>query len=411
MMWARRRLDIGWADFLYAACLCLLPAPMRRARRIEERWAGAASALVCLSVRSGFDLLLRALQLPRGSEVLMSAVNVQGMFDIVRAHGLVAVPLDIDGDSLRPAARQLRAAVSPASRMLVAAHLFGAEAELAEVRAAARAHGLLVVEDRAQAFSGIPGAMPPNCDATLTSFGPIKRATALGGAVVAVRDARLGERMRRMEQRYARQSRARFARRLGKFALLRLASGRWTFAALVRLIAAAGRDGDAWLQGAARSFGAGGIEQLRRRPAAAQAALLARRIERFDAAAAARQRRRGAQLAARLGADGIAVAGCRAPRHEFDLFAVRARAPQRLIAHLRRHGFDAAMRGSLAVLDAPPGRAALEPAAARRMMAETVFLPVYDAMPDAEIERLAALLRGACSAAPRTAADPAQGGT
>ena len=45
--------------------------------------------MATLSVRSGLDLMLQALALPRGSEVLMSAVTIADMAAVVAAHGLV----------------------------------------------------------------------------------------------------------------------------------------------------------------------------------------------------------------------------------------------------------------------------------------------------------------------------------
>jgi dTDP-4-amino-4,6-dideoxygalactose transaminase len=36
--------------------------------------------LVCLSVRTGFDLVLRALNLPAGSEILVTDINIPDMF-------------------------------------------------------------------------------------------------------------------------------------------------------------------------------------------------------------------------------------------------------------------------------------------------------------------------------------------
>ena len=60
---------------------------------------------VFLSVRTALDLLLEAWALPRGSEVLMSAVTIPDMVAIVRHHGLVPVPVDLDMRRLAPTAR------------------------------------------------------------------------------------------------------------------------------------------------------------------------------------------------------------------------------------------------------------------------------------------------------------------
>ena len=395
-MWVRRRLDIGWGELLYARLRCALPASERdraRARaRIEAPWTGDTQALVCLSVRTGFDLLLRALDLPKGSEVLMSAINVPGMFRLVAAHGLTPIPLDIDGDSLRPSADQMRRAITPRTRMVVVAHLFGTRLDLSDLRTLAEQHGLLVVEDLAQAFDGVPSALPPGCDVALWSFGPIKRATALGGAVAAVRDPALADRMRGIEAGYAMQSRWRYLLRVVKYAGLKVVSYRLPFRAFVKCLTLTGHDHDAWLQRRVRSFDDASFpDALRRRPCAPLLALLNLRLRRFDVGAAARQRERGERLASLL-RDVCQVIGCNAAFHGFDLFAIRVDRPQCVIAGLRRHGFDAGMRGSLVVCST--GRAGPEPERARRLLDEMVFLPLYRAMPEREVERLAALATG-----------------
>ena len=57
---------------------------------------------MCLSVRSAWDLLLHVLAWPAGSEVIVSAITHPDMITILRAHGLVPVPVDVDLDTLAP---------------------------------------------------------------------------------------------------------------------------------------------------------------------------------------------------------------------------------------------------------------------------------------------------------------------
>jgi hypothetical protein len=55
---------------------------------VENLWSPAIDALVCLSVRSGLDLLLSALQYPKG-QILVSTVTIRDMVRIIEHHGLV----------------------------------------------------------------------------------------------------------------------------------------------------------------------------------------------------------------------------------------------------------------------------------------------------------------------------------
>ena len=51
--------------------------------------------LLTVSVRTAFDAILYVLNLPIGSEVVMTAVNIPDMVKMIRAHGLIPVPVDI----------------------------------------------------------------------------------------------------------------------------------------------------------------------------------------------------------------------------------------------------------------------------------------------------------------------------
>ncbi len=132
-MKVRKRLDIGWRDLFWGASWTCFP---RRhvgvLRHVEETWSHGShddDTLVCLSVRSGFDLLWETLQLPPQSEVLISALTIPDMAKIVQSHGLLPVPVDLDVGTATPDIASLRRAITPASRAIVVAHLFGADSD------------------------------------------------------------------------------------------------------------------------------------------------------------------------------------------------------------------------------------------------------------------------------------------
>lgn len=391
-MWIRRHLDIGWTDIAWASRHSLLPAAAdaNARRRLESAWAGTSEAIACLSVRTGLDLLLRALALPPGSEVLMSALNVPGMFRVVEAQGLVPVPLDL-GPNLAPCAATVRNATTAKSRAVVVAHLFGARADLRPIRAFAQERGLFVIEDRAQAFDGLPAGVPDDCDAALYSFGTIKTATAFGGAMLTVRDQALAERVRSLESTLSPQRRWTYLARLLKFAAAKMLTGQRAYAALLKALAIAGRDADAWIQTTTAGFPTNGLlAQIRHRPSTPNLALMERRIARFDHARANRQRQRGICLTAFLGPD-FPVAGD-PTTHTFDLFPLRLGNPETVQAALRKAGFDAAMRGSMttapSLMQNPPATTN-----AKHLLDEILFLPLYPAIPDEELHRMASVVR------------------
>ncbi|MGH7424876.1 MAG: DegT/DnrJ/EryC1/StrS family aminotransferase, partial [Candidatus Methylomirabilales bacterium] len=177
-MYARHRLDISVGQLLFALGASLVERDEAGiAERIEKAWSGEGDALVCLSVRSGFDLLLQALALPPGSEILVSAVTIPDMVRVIEGHGLRAIPVDLDLDTLAPSLQLLERAVSERSRAILVAHLFGGLVDLAPIAGFARRHDLLLLEDAAQGFVGPASTGDPAADISMFSFGPIKTST------------------------------------------------------------------------------------------------------------------------------------------------------------------------------------------------------------------------------------------
>ncbi len=196
-MWSRKRLDIGWSDLAVGAVRACFPPDSARAERgVAAPWPEPDKMLPCLSVRSGFDLLLSALALPAGSEVLVSAITIADMVRIIEEHGLAPVPVNLAPQRMAPEMEHWQAAVTPATKAILVAHLMGGRVEMEPVLEFARRHGLLVFEDCAQAFAGTQYQGHAESDASMFSFGVIKSSTALGGAVLRVRDAELLRRMR-----------------------------------------------------------------------------------------------------------------------------------------------------------------------------------------------------------------------
>ena len=72
------------------------------------------------------------------------------------------------------------------AKVLIVAHLFGCRLQFDHLVDAAHEAGLIVVEDCAQAFNGRGYPGHPKSDVVMFSFGPLKNATALGGALVRV---------------------------------------------------------------------------------------------------------------------------------------------------------------------------------------------------------------------------------
>ena len=168
----------------------------------EAEFAAYCGARHCVGVASGtaaLSLALVAAGIGPGDEVIIPAHTfVASALGAIHA-GATPVFCDVLEDTglLDPAAAD--AAVTPATRAIVAVHLYGQAADMHGLRAVAQRHGLFLLEDAAQAhgatFDGVrAGALG---DAAAFSFYPSKNLGALGdGGAVVTGDPALATRLR-----------------------------------------------------------------------------------------------------------------------------------------------------------------------------------------------------------------------
>lgn len=359
----RLRLDISWADLAAA----ITPVRGEAKANIAALWPGR-SALPSLSVRTAFDALLQTLAIAPGDEIVMSAVNIDSMAEIVRAHGAKPVPADIDVATLAPTSDSVRAVLSSRTRLILIAHLFGARVPMATY-SAIKPPGALLVEDCAQGWGGgYRGAI--EADVSLFSFGPIKRRTALGGAVAVFADDALAGRCAAVESGYPRLSEGWFLRRAAKFAALKFVSTPWLYGLVMNAINLVTGDAERVIGAAARGFPAGDlIRRLRMRPPHRLLHLLARRLEQVEDDAP----RLAAAREVLAGLDpGMTSLGANAPSHHFWLLPLLVADPAAASRALSAHGFDAT-RGTTSL------RALIDGAHptphAQRLISQILYLP------------------------------------
>ncbi|MBU4270509.1 MAG: DegT/DnrJ/EryC1/StrS family aminotransferase [Planctomycetes bacterium] len=392
-MWSRKRLDIGWKDLLAGVFhVCFPPVPASVCRRVEALWPAAEQTLACLSVRSGLDLLLGALVLPRGSEVLVSAITIPDVIRIVEHHGLVPAPVDLAPEATAPSIDQWRRAINPATKAILVAHLFGGRVDMEPILDLAQRHGLLVFEDCAQAFAGTTYQGHPRADASMFSFGVIKSSTALGGAVLRVRDESVLERMRQRQTTYPLQSRWRYLQRLIKYAGMKLLACRPICGAFAHACRAIGFDYDRWVNRAARGFpGDALLTQIRRQPSAPLLAVLERRLRNYNVRRWQRHTEKGRTLANLL-KKSVSCPGADTVPHTYWVFPVVVDAPKCLMEHLVRAGFDATQGQSLCVVPPPGDRPSSRAVVAEQLLANIIFLPFYPELTATESKRIAEIV-------------------
>lgn len=134
------------------------------AKALEREMAdlcGARHAVACSSGTAALHLAVVATAPDPGDEIITTPMTDFGTVAPIVAQNAVPVFADVDplSGNLDPAA--VRAAITPRTRAIMAVHLFGAAAALDELRTIADEHGLMLIEDCAQAWLGeLPDGRP-----------------------------------------------------------------------------------------------------------------------------------------------------------------------------------------------------------------------------------------------------------
>lgn len=195
------RFEAGFGDALHEVLGRGWYVKGEQVRAFESEWAAFCGVAHCVGVGNGLDaltLVLRAwIELGRlapGDEVILPANTFIATALAVSQAGLVPVLVDPDAGDGNLSVAAAAAAITPRTRVLLPVHLYGRLADMEGFRALAQAHGLLLLEDAAQAHgAGLHGRAAGGFgDAAAFSFFPGKNLGALGdGGAVVTDDAEL----------------------------------------------------------------------------------------------------------------------------------------------------------------------------------------------------------------------------
>ena len=323
---------------------------------------------------------------------------------IALAHDLKAVGADLNWKTLAPSVDEIEAKITPQTRAIVLAHLMGGRFDLDEIAELARRYHLMLIEDCAQSYVGNRHQGSPMANVSMFSFGSIKTNTALGGAVMVIRDPALKIAMEENHDDWPIQSRSTYFGRVLKYGSVKTIST-WPVAAIIRFVfRASGKNHDSMAAGMAKGFsGRDFYARIRHRPSRALLNLLSRRIQRFDSSVIQRRRTRGEHLARIIASQNsrIRPLGVDSVDSTHWVFAILVENPQELTQHLWDLGFDATTSSSLKSVQPARGYASVNNrmiasnqtsrlASCEQILRHIVFLPTDFPMPNREIERLGA---------------------
>jgi dTDP-4-amino-4,6-dideoxygalactose transaminase len=171
------------------------------AKELEKTVAAYSGCAAAVGVSSGTDAILAGLMargVGAGDEVITTPFTFFATAGCVSRLGAKPVFVDILPDTFNIDPAKIEAAITPRTKAIVPVHLYGQMADMDEILAVARKHGLPAIEDAAQAIGATYKGRKAGSMGTMgcLSFYPTKNLGGIGdGGMILTQDKDLAARL------------------------------------------------------------------------------------------------------------------------------------------------------------------------------------------------------------------------
>ena len=166
---------------------------------------GTRHAIATSSGTAALHLALLAHGIGPGDEVITTSFTMVATVNSILYVGARPVFADVDAATFNLDPRTIEPLITPRTRAILPVHLYGGPCDMAAIMAIAQAHGLLVIEDAAQAIgASIDGTMVGSFGTAAFSLYATKNVTSGEGGVVTTDSDEIADRVRLLRSHGAR---------------------------------------------------------------------------------------------------------------------------------------------------------------------------------------------------------------
>ncbi|NCC49861.1 MAG: UDP-4-amino-4-deoxy-L-arabinose aminotransferase [Spartobacteria bacterium] len=187
------------ADVLRSGWITTGPHNAEFERQVCNK-TGCAHAVALASATAGMHLLLKALNIGPGDEVITPSMTWVSTPNLITLAGAKAVFVDVDRDTLMTSRKLIESHITERTKLIVPVHFAGAPADMDPIRSLARERGIALAEDAAHAigteYKDVPIGKTGTC---IFSFHPIKNITTGEGGMFCTDDPALADRIRQLK--------------------------------------------------------------------------------------------------------------------------------------------------------------------------------------------------------------------
>lgn len=167
----------------------------------EERFAALCEAPHAVGVSSwttGAFLLLHALGIGPGDEVLVPSLTFIASVNVIAHAGAKPVFVDVDPESWNICPKDAARKITSRTKAIIPVDQIGLPCEIGEIQALAAKHNLIVIQDAACSFAARIDGRPIGSmnDLSVFSLHARKVVTTGEGGVITTHDAKMAERLR-----------------------------------------------------------------------------------------------------------------------------------------------------------------------------------------------------------------------
>ena len=163
-------------------------------------YTGAVHSVALSSATAGMHVLLKALDIGPGDEVITPSMTWVSTVNLIVLAGATPVFADIDKHTLMVMPEAVERCVGPKTKLIVPVHFAGAPADMASIRSIAAKNNLFLAEDAAHAMGTVYQNEKIGSGGTaIFSFHPIKNITTGEGGMFCTDDPALAERIKRLK--------------------------------------------------------------------------------------------------------------------------------------------------------------------------------------------------------------------
>ena len=159
---------------------------------------GAKQAITLNSATAGMHLMLTALDLGPGDEVITPSMTFASTINMIALRGAIPVFVDVDYDTLNINCDLIETSVTSRTKAIIPVHFAGAPVDMDKINTLASKYHLTIIEDAAHAVGTYYQGMHAGGfgHAAIFSFHPIKNITTGEGGMITLNNAALEKKLR-----------------------------------------------------------------------------------------------------------------------------------------------------------------------------------------------------------------------